>query len=210
MNLPVLLAAACGVAVCCLLVAERSDRRRARAIFKLAASSSFVGLALALGATDTRYGRWILAALVLGWVGDACLLSRASGWFMAGLSGFLLSHVAFTVAFLVAGVSPEATALALVLAGLAAVGVHRWLWPHLQPSDRAPVGAYVATIFVMCAAAVGCAAASGRWTPAAGAVLFAVSDLFVARDRFVAPAFANKAWGLPLYFLAQCLLASTV
>jgi uncharacterized membrane protein YhhN len=43
-----------------------------------------------------------------------------------------------------------------------------------------------------------------------GAVLFAASDLFVARDRFVRPGLANRALGLPLYYAAQVLLALAV
>jgi hypothetical protein len=37
-----------------------------------------------------------------------------------------------------------------------------------------------------------------------------LSDLSVARDRFVAPGFVNRAWGLPTYFAAQLLLAASV
>ena len=44
----------------------------------------------------------------------------------------------------------------------------------------------------------------------AGAVLFAVSDISVARDQFVRPAFINRLWGLPLYYAAQLLLAGSV
>jgi hypothetical protein len=43
-----------------------------------------------------------------------------------------------------------------------------------------------------------------------GALLFFVSDLAVARDRFVSPGFANAAWGLPLYYAATLVLAATV
>jgi uncharacterized membrane protein YhhN len=43
-----------------------------------------------------------------------------------------------------------------------------------------------------------------------GAMLFVVSDLAVARNRFVARAFINRAIGLPLYFTAQLLLAASV
>jgi len=42
----------------------------------------------------------------------------------------------------------------------------------------------------------------------AGAVLFWLSDLAVARDRFVRPGFVNPLVGLPLYYAAQLLLAS--
>jgi hypothetical protein len=40
--------------------------------------------------------------------------------------------------------------------------------------------------------------------------LFNLSELAGARHRFVANSFANRAWGLPLYFAAQLVLASTV
>jgi len=39
---------------------------------------------------------------------------------------------------------------------------------------------------------------------------FAASDISVARDRFVAPAFINRAWGLPLYYVAQISFALSV
>ena len=62
----------------------------------------------------------------------------------------------------------------------------------------------------MVVTALGNAAARGEVAVAAGALMFAVSDVSVARDRFVAPGFANAAWGLPLYYAAQLVLASTV
>jgi len=43
----------------------------------------------------------------------------------------------------------------------------------------------------------------------AGALSFYVSDLAVARDRFVAPGFSNRLWGLPLYYGGTLLLATT-
>ena len=42
-----------------------------------------------------------------------------------------------------------------------------------------------------------------------GALGFFLSDLAVARERFVAKGFTNKLWGLPLYYGAQLLLAWT-
>jgi len=58
--------------------------------------------------------------------------------------------------------------------------------------------------------AFGAADGVDRWAIALGAAMFALSDVSVARDRFVAKAFVNRAWGLPLYFAAQLILASTV
>ena len=42
-----------------------------------------------------------------------------------------------------------------------------------------------------------------------GAVSFYASNISVARNQFVAPGRVNRMWGLPLYYLAQVLLAST-
>jgi uncharacterized membrane protein YhhN len=66
--------------------------------------------------------------------------------------------------------------------------------------------AYIAVISTMLAAA------AGTRVPliAVGALAFYFSDLSVARDRFVAPGFINRAWGLPLYYGAQLLLGWSV
>ncbi len=41
-------------------------------------------------------------------------------------------------------------------------------------------------------------------------MLFYLSDLFVARERFVTSAFVNRLVGLPLYYGGQVLLALSV
>ena len=43
-----------------------------------------------------------------------------------------------------------------------------------------------------------------------GAIGFYLSDLAVARQRFVHESLTNRPWGLPLYFGSQLLLAGTV
>lgn len=40
--------------------------------------------------------------------------------------------------------------------------------------------------------------------------MFWCSDLAVARDRFIAPGFVNRLWGLPLYYAAQVAFAWSV
>jgi hypothetical protein len=44
----------------------------------------------------------------------------------------------------------------------------------------------------------------------AGALSFYVSDVFVARQRFVKSAFLNRLIGLPLYYGGQFMLAFSV
>lgn len=70
--------------------------------------------------------------------------------------------------------------------------------------------AYVVVILAMCVVAAGHALAHARAIVLLGALLFAVSDIAVARDRFVRPSPLNHLWGWPTYFSAQLLLGWSV
>jgi uncharacterized membrane protein YhhN len=183
---------------------------RARGLVKGLTSTAFIAVALAAGALETAYGVWLLAGLSLSWIGDVALVSSARRWFLTGLAAFLLAHVAYMAGFAVAGAQwTWAAAVAAVLV-LPALAVGRWLRPNLPPEMRAPVAAYIVVISAMVAAAAGGAAGEAPFIalPAAGA--FYLSDISVARDRFVAPGFSNRLWGLPLYYGAQIALALSV
>lgn len=173
---------------------------------KMVASTAFVAVALSLGAGATSFGRWMLAGLVLSWLGDLLLTYRGRSAFLSGLVAFLLAHVAYIVAFVVRGV---ATPQWLFVAGMFVAGafILRWLWPHVDQQMRMPVLAYVVTITVMVLVAAATAQAEPDWRIPVGAVAFYLSDVAVARNRFVAPGVINRLWGLPLYYAAQLLFA---
>jgi uncharacterized membrane protein YhhN len=197
-------------AVVALLIAERAKARRRVAVAKTLASLGFLLAAWSAGALGSDYGRTILAGLCLCFFGDLLLIPDSRACFLAGLVSFLLGHLVFAGACVVRGVHwPAAAIAALILLGPAVVIV-RWLLPHLDPKMRAPVLAYAAAITAMVALATGSVVDRPSSTLAAGALGFYLSDLSVARDRFVAPAFVNRAWGLPLYYAAQLLLAASV
>ncbi len=198
------------VALAALLAGEYRRSSALKALAKPLASAGFIGLALASGATETFYGRAVLAALVLSWFGDVFLLSSKPRPFLLGLTAFLLAHVAYAVAFVVHGQDPVLSCLAFVALLLPAWFVLRWLWPHLPAAMRAPVGAYIAVITVMVALASGAFAFGAHASLLIGASAFYLSDLAVARDRFVASGFVNRAWGLPLYYFAQLCLAWSI
>ena len=88
--------------------------------------------------------------------------------------------------------------------------VIRWLWPHVPGALRGAVVAYALVISAMVAFAFGTHAADADLRIPVAAVGFYVSDLAVARNRFVAPDWVNRLWGLPLYYGAQFLFAWTV
>jgi uncharacterized membrane protein YhhN len=181
-----------------------------RRIAKPIASAGFLGLALTLGATDSRYGWWILIGLVFGFIGDVALLGTVRSWFLTGLVAFLIGHVLFVIAFFVGGVAAGPLVAGALATAAAALFVVRWLRPHLAPDMRGPVIAYVVIISAMVAAAIGATAAGNTPLILIGATAFYLSDLAVARNRFVAPGAVNRFWGLPLYYLGQVLLAWSV
>lgn len=179
-----------------LLRAEALDRPRAP--FKMTASAGFVALALALR-PETPFDRWILAGLCLSAAGDVLLLAASRRGFLAGLVAFLLAHLAYAAAFWPAASRSPWTAAAILAATALAL---RWLWPHLG-SMRLPVAAYCAVIGLMLWLALGV----GRPEIRLGALLFWLSDLLVARNRFVRAEPLNRLAGLPLYYAGQYLIA---
>lgn len=197
-------------AVAALLVSEWLGFRAGIWIAKPLSSTGFLGAALAAGALDSPYGQLVLGALVFSWLGDVLLIPHDPKSFLAGLGAFLLGHVAFAVAFLSRGVAPLAVVLAGVALFLPMRHVLRWLGPHLPSTMVLPVRAYVTVISAMVMCAAGANAAGHPGTILAGAVAFAVSDVAVARQQFVEKTITNKLWGLPLYYGAQLVLASTV
>ena len=202
------LAAVMAVAVTVLVAAERQGRRALVLVAKPVASFAFLLLGWSRFEPGHPYGAWVLVALLLCLVGDLLLMLRRG--FVPGLASFLLGHVAYVVAFSVL-LLPRLWPAVWVLPPLAISTVAAaWLSPHLGRL-RVAVLAYIAVITVMVWGALAVTAAGpGPWIVAAGAVLFYLSDLAVARDRLVTKAFGSRTWGLPAYYLGQFLLALTV
>lgn len=192
-----------------LLYGEYKDKPGLRASGKPFASLGFLVAAIGFGAFESRYGKIVFAGLVLGALGDVFLLGRSKQSFVAGLVSFLLGHVAYVVAFASLGMSTTAAAATAVVMGVLMFFVGRWVFPH-APEMRVPIGVYMLVIALMCVAAVGAYAAGAPWMIPVGALMFTASDIAVVRDRFVSKGFINRAWGLPLYYAAQLLIAWSI
>ena len=209
-HVPALFCTACTAA---LVWAEVSSIRWLRIVAKSLAAASFIVYALTMGAASAGSpGVWVLAALGLSAIGDLCLLSEEEGPFLAGIGAFLLGHVAYIGAFFALGVHWGGVAVAAapvaVLSGL----IWRWLGPHTGDL-KAAVAAYVVVISAMVTMSVGSAVfeqSPGRMGLLLAAIVFFLSDLCVARDRFIAPGPQNRVVGLPLYFGAQLVFAGTI
>lgn len=207
---PLGLAYLCGLA-CFALVAGLLFEVPAVAIpSKLLASTAFVAVAITAGALNSRYGQVLLVGLVLSWFGDAFLISETRQWFLFGLVSFLLAHLAYVVAFSVAGIERRWAIGALVPVALIAILVSMWLTPHLPADMVWPVRAYTIVISLMVVTAFGTLGAGATPLIVAGACLFYLSDLSVAAMRFTDPPFPTYVLGLPLYYSGQLCLALSV
>ncbi|MFC1628238.1 lysoplasmalogenase family protein [Gemmatimonadota bacterium] len=195
------------VAVPLYLVADHRVHFPGRVMLKSLASLGFVGTALASGATGSPFGLLILAGLILSLTGDLFLISRARPLFKAGLVSFLVGHVMFSAAFLVRG--QEWLPILAGMAFLIPIGIKVFFWLRFRAPQEMinAILAYIVVITTMAAFAIGAVAAGAPWLLIPGAVAFYCSDLAVARDRFVSAGFINRAWGLPLYYLGQTLIA---
>jgi uncharacterized membrane protein YhhN len=198
-------------ALAALLVAEQREWRTGIWIFKPLASTAFIATALAAGALEGgSYGALVLAGLVLSWWGDVLLIPEdRPAIFRAGILAFLLGHVAYVVAFASRGLDPTWATVTIVVLVAPVVAVVRWLRPNVPAELKIAVYAYVAVISMMLISAFAAWPSTLDPRIPIGALMFYVSDLAVARDRFIAPGFSNRTWGLPLYYGGQLVLAST-
>lgn len=156
-----------------------------------------------------RYRRWIVAGLALSLVGDV-LLMMPWGLFVPGLVAFLLAHLCYISAFL------PGTRTGSLLAGLAIstfiAGTNLvLLWPYLPTDMQLPVGAYVAVIGAMASMALARAfdGLQGGRMSAVGALLFVISDCWLAWDRFAGPLPWAIAGILVTYWSAQWAIAAS-
>ena len=202
-----------GCALSCVVVLGSEFRgvRLGVWVAKPLAAACFVLLGVLQTPFDGSYAFFVMAGLCLSWLGDVLLIpSHRPTVFLVGIGAFLAAHLAYCAAFVSVGMAPQGLLVAAVFMLPAAFAALRWLSPHLEGLFAAAVPVYVVVIGAMVVAASGTAVLLGRPDMGIAAVAFAVSDIAVARERFVAPGFTNGAWGLPLYFAAQLLFASSI
>ncbi|KAF9963736.1 hypothetical protein BGZ65_012801 [Modicella reniformis] len=177
----------------------------------LFSSSSAATAAAGPVVVHTTYTQAMMLAFVLGWIGDVLLIPVRG--FLPGLVSFLAGHAAFMVAFTFHGQDVVARKKGLRFIITMAVIVGRWLLPKIRNKImRGAVVAYMFVISVMVLTAFGSITLEQDFIPEriVGALMFFFSDLFVARQQFVHKSILNKWIGLPLYYGAQILLASTL
>src|SRR4030043_1396469 len=197
-----------------LLYYEKKKDRAPLLIVKSILSLLFVVTALLQPYSVPAYYHYLLVGLIFCLVGDVCLALPQKKAFMGGLVAFLVGHLLYILSFSsLIPISHWFSSGLFIFFGISAL-IFFWLRPHLK-SMLIPVLIYILVITIM---AIGALAVfwkssfqvSGRVLILAGALCFYVSDLFVARHRFIKEEYRNRLFGLPLYYTGQFMLAFSI
>jgi len=210
MPIAAITAAALGLLALLLVFARRESFPGVLAA-KTSLSALFVLAALAGPHGQAVYSTLVFAGLLCGLAGDVLLAIPSRRAFLGGLVSFLAGHLFYVAAFFSLAAPGPLTGLAAALVIPAGAAVFLRLRPHLGKMMPA-VLAYVGVISIMLVGAATVMgeeglALPGRSLALAGAVLFYLSDLLVARNRFVKKEFVNRLFGLPLYYAGQFMIA---
>jgi uncharacterized membrane protein YhhN len=197
-----------------LLVFEKSGNQKGKLPTKTILSGLFIFTALVQTHPSSVYFYLLLLGLIFCLGGDVFLALPQDRMFLMGLVSFLLGHVLYVVCFFYVADVGHWTGIGCLVGLLVSGPVFLWLRPHLG-SMLIPVIAYVIVITVMVIGAwtvLGDTRLNyaGRLLVFIGAVSFYLSDLFVARERFLKSEFTNRLIGLPMYYIGQFLLAFSV
>ncbi len=212
LNLQIALAAIILLTV--LLYYENSQNIKGLLSAKTLLSSLFILAILVQPHAITHYYQFLLAGLLLCLVGDVCLAFHQEKMFLLGLISFLLGHIFYIFGFFHVAHPGAWTWGGSIIVFCISSRIYFWLKPHLGAMKK-PVLIYCIVITVMLSGAWSVLdnsrlTLSGRLMVFIGALLFYISDVFVARDRFLKKDFFNRLVGLPLYYAGQFTLAFSV
>jgi len=197
-----------------LLYFEKEENRKGLISTKTILSCLFIVTAVVQPHSNSGYYYLLLMGLLFCLAGDIFLALPQERMFLCGLVSFLIGHVFFVICFFYVA---DVNQWSLIGAGIGVIVsgiVFLWLRSHLG-SMMVPVIVYIIVITAMVVGAW-TIFGDGRFSFWArllvfiGALSFYLSDIFVARDRFLKNEFMNRLLGLPLYYAAQFMLAFSV
>ena len=224
--------AAAGILAVLDWVAVAQGARQVERIAKPLVLLAVIAAAIAAHPLKPGVHGWLIAALGLGLVGDIALVAerrpsripagvtvtrsprlsadqpagRSGALFLVGLLAFLLGHLGYARAMQLYGTDQLSVAfgLLLVLIALLSFGYRILAGAHALGGGRLTVGVVLYVVALGSAVVLG-VGTEQLWI-AAGIVLFAISDLVLAHDRFVQARAHAPVTVAITYHLAQALL----
>ena len=205
------------------IILEQKKKMAAAVATKALASLLFIllGVLCARSASDRAYATVILIGLAFGAVGDVCLNlchlvgSRGKAVFMAGIAAFLIGHLFYLFALI--SRAPKMLLWAIPACAVVSALMLGFILKKIevQGAIRAFGIVYLVVVFQMMCCALGLLPLNPNNLAyilfAAGAVLFAASDVLLVLNQFGKrqyPAF--RPMNLSLYYLGQLCIALTI
>jgi uncharacterized membrane protein YhhN len=159
---------------------------------------------------------WLIG-LAFSTLGDILLMFSGGLYFLLGLSAFLLAHLCY-IGAISRGLRDRRGflirhpwwMLPFLLYPIALLG---WLWPDIPSGMRIPVGVYALVIATMAQSVANLSGHIPRtvfYTMMGGALLFVLSDSFIAIQKFGHPFFGAHVAVISTYIVGQWLLAKSV
>lgn len=181
-----------------------------RATFRLLTKPVLMPVLIFFYATSGGEIGWVYAALIAAWLGDIALLRFDKASFIAGLVSFLAGHVSmiFAIHSLIPDTASIPWASIASIKLMLAVAAFWYLRPHLG-SMQLPVLVYclvLATKGMVAMALFIALPANTGLLVAAGALIFMLSDLLLAINRFAKPIGKAHFWVMGTYTSAQALI----
>ena len=179
---------------------------RLEAVAKPSVMLGLIAWVLTLADPDPTTLPWVVAALGLSLAGDVFLLPQLD-LFIAGLSAFLLGHLAYIPGLLTRADPGTASVVgAVLLVGAVIVGSR--IARAAAAKHGAGLGGAVAVYVLAVGATAVLAIATRQPLIAVGGALFATSDGILGWNRFVAPVPHGRTAVHVTYHLAQGCLAT--
>lgn len=199
-----------------LLVAEAKKNIILKIIAKSIASACFVSFAYLLG-IHSEYDTFIFLGLVFSLLGDIFLISTKKKIFLLGLFAFLIAHIFYVFAFLPKFQFSYFWLISLSIPLILTALFYRRI-ENLLGNLKIPVIIYFIVINTMLCISlsliiqnlISIETVLGYYIVFVGAFLFYLSDIAVAKERFIGKNFTNKLWGLPFYYIGQFFIAFSI
>ena len=170
-----------------------------------------------LGRTLRKIDWLLIAAWAFSWFGDVVLMFSGINYFLAGLVGFLITHLLYTGAFNMVrdrSVIPLLKRKIWLLIPLVAylVGLMWVVFPAIGDEMRPPIAIYSIVIGVMVISALN---RYGRVNDSSfalvfgGALIFMLSDSLIAVNKFLChdSLYMAGVWIMSTYMVGQYLIA---
>jgi len=172
---------------------------------------------LSLGRSMAKIDWLLIAAWVFSWFGDVVLMFTGINYFLAGLVGFLITHLLYTGAFTMVRdrsaiplLKRKIWLLIPLLAYLA--GLMCLVFPAIGEDMKVPIVIYSIVIGVMVISALnrhGRVSDSSFALVFGGALIFMLSDSLIAVNKFLCHGTLYMAgvWIMSTYIAGQYLIA---